>query len=108
VGVLVLAPLTSLPNAFTAVRLGLADRGAAVVTETFNSNSINLVAGVAAPALAVGVIGGSPHLDFDLAWLMAMTLAAIGLLGRERGMGRAGGAALIAMYAIFVGVVAGS
>jgi cation:H+ antiporter len=108
VGVLVLAPLTSLPNVFTAVRLALADRGAAVVTETFNSNSINLVAGVAAPALVVGVIGGSPHLDFDLAWLLAMTLAAIWLLAGRRGLGRAGGAALIALYAIFVGVVAGS
>ena len=33
---LVLAPLTSLPNAITAVRLGIARRGAALVSETFN------------------------------------------------------------------------
>ena len=39
---LVLAPLTSVPNAITAVRLGMAGRGAALVSETFNSNTINL------------------------------------------------------------------
>ena len=51
-GFLILAPLTSIPNAATAVRLGLARRGAALVGETFNSNTINLAAGVVA-ALAV-------------------------------------------------------
>ena len=48
-----LGPLTSLPNALTGVRLGLANRGAALVTETLNSNTINLVAGVALPSLFV-------------------------------------------------------
>ena len=47
VGVLVLAPLTSIPNAFTAARFGLARRGSTLVSETLNSNTINLVAGVA-------------------------------------------------------------
>jgi cation:H+ antiporter len=101
VGVLVLAPLTSLPNAYTALRLGLADRGAAVVTETFNSNSINLVAGIAAPALVVG-ISRSKNVGFDLTWLMVMTVASLVLLARRRGMGRADGAALVGLYLIFV------
>src|SRR6266487_929911 len=48
-GVLILAPITSLPNAITAIRLGLANRGGALVAETLNSNTINLVAGVIAP-----------------------------------------------------------
>ena len=57
VGVLVLGPLTSLPNAFTGVRLGLARRGAALVSETFNSNTINLAGGVLAPGAVRGDSG---------------------------------------------------
>ena len=53
VGALILGPLTSLPNALTGIRLGLARRGAALVTEALNSNTINLVAGVALPSLFV-------------------------------------------------------
>ena len=53
VGALMLGPLTSLPNALTGVRLGRARRGAALVTEALNSNTINLVAGVALPSLFV-------------------------------------------------------
>ncbi len=49
VGVLVLAVLTSLPNAFTAIRLGTSDRGTALVSETLNSNTINLAGGVMLP-----------------------------------------------------------
>ncbi len=48
-GALILGPLTSIPNAATAVRLGRAGRGAALVGETFNSNTINLAAGVVDP-----------------------------------------------------------
>ena len=52
-GMLILAPLTSVPSAVTAVRLGLAGRGEALVGETFNSNTINLAAGVIVPSLFV-------------------------------------------------------
>ena len=63
----VLAVLTSLPNAYTAVRLGLVGRGSALVSETLASNTINLVGGVIIPALAVGVAARSGLVDFDLA-----------------------------------------
>ena len=65
VGLLVLAVLTSLPNAFTAIRLGLAGRGAALVSETLGSNSINLVGGILFPALVVGLAGRSGLVDFN-------------------------------------------
>jgi cation:H+ antiporter len=102
VGVLVLAVVTSLPNAFTAVRLGLSRRGTALVSEALNSNTINLLAGVMLPALVVGVAGLSTGGRFGLAWLTLMTLAALLPLGRARGMGRAGGAGLVALYLAFV------
>ena len=102
VGILILAVLTSLPNAFTAVRLGLAGRGAALVSETLGSNTINLVGGVLLPALVVGLARGSGEVDFDLAWLVGMTSVALVLLGRRRGLGPSGGMALIGLYVVFV------
>ncbi len=100
VGVLLLAVLTSLPNAFTAVRLGLAGRGAALVSETLGSNTINLVGGILLPALVVGLAARSGLTDFNLAFLAGMTCVALLLLGH--GIGRLGGALLIALYAVFV------
>jgi cation:H+ antiporter len=101
-GVLILAPLTSLPNALTAIRLGLAGRGAALVGETFNSNSINLAVGVIVPSLFVTFAALSSVDKQQLAWLLAMTIAAVGLLARPAGMRRAGAAVLLILYFAFV------
>jgi cation:H+ antiporter len=104
VGVLVLAILSALPNAWTGVRFGMKARGSALMSETLNSNSINLVAGIALPA-TLGVIGAFSGPDvFGLAWLLGMTAVAVVLFGRHGGGGRTAGAALIALYAVFVAV----
>jgi cation:H+ antiporter len=104
VGVLMLAVLTSLPNAWTGVRFGLQGRGSALMSETLNSNSINIVAGLAVP-IALGSLGVFSHLDvFDLAWLFGMTAAALVLFARRGGAGRGSGAFLIVLYAVFVAV----
>jgi cation:H+ antiporter len=102
VGVTVLAILTSLPNAWTGVRFGLQQRGSALMSETLNSNSINIVAGLALPA-ALGSFGEFSHLAvLDLAWLFAMTVAALVLFGKRDGAGRTAGAFLILLYAVFL------
>ena len=102
VGVLGLAVLTALPNAWTGVRFGLQRRGSALISETLNSNSINMVAGIALPA-AVGAIASFSHLAvFSLAWLFGMTVAALVLFGKRGGAGRSAGALLIVLYAVFV------
>jgi cation:H+ antiporter len=103
-GVLILSVITSLPNAFTAVRLGLAGRGDALVTETFASNTINLTGGVLVPALFVGIATATGKVHFDLAWLGGMTAFVLAALAARRGLGRAAGAILIALYAVFVAV----
>jgi Ca2+/Na+ antiporter len=104
VGVLVLATLSALPNAWTGVRFGMKGRGSALMSETLNSNSINLVAGIALPA-TLGIIGSFSGLNvFGLAWLLGMTAVAVVLFGRRGGGGRAAGSVLIALYAIFVAV----
>ena len=59
------------------------------MSETLNSNSINVVAGIALPA-AIGSLGSFSHLEvFDTAWLLAMTVVAVVLFGRRAGGGRA-------------------
>jgi cation:H+ antiporter len=104
VGVFVLAILTSLPNAWTGVRFGLQQRGSALMSETLNSNSINIVAGLALPA-ALGSLGAFSRLAiFDIAWLIAMTTAALVLFAKRGGAGRSAGTFLIVLYAVFVAV----
>ena len=49
-GGLVLAVVTSLPNAVSAVYLARRGRGAAVLSTALNSNAINVVAGLLIPA----------------------------------------------------------
>jgi cation:H+ antiporter len=105
VGVLVLAVLTSLPNAYTGIRLGRQGRGSALLSETLNSNTINLVAGIAIPALVLSLGTFSGLVAFDLAWLMATTLLVLGLL--VRGVGPASGGLLVGLYLIFVGLQIG-
>jgi cation:H+ antiporter len=104
VGVTVLAILTSLPNAWTGVRFGLQRRGSALMSETLSSNSINIVAGLAVPAALGALTAFSGLAIFDLAWLIAMTVAAVVLFGRRGGAGRGAGAFLIVLYAVFLAV----
>jgi cation:H+ antiporter len=102
VGAIVLAVLTALPNAWTGIRFGLQRRGSALMSETLNSNSINVIAGIALPA-ALGTLTAFSGLDvFDLAWLFGMTTAALVLFARRDGAGRTAGAFLICLYAVFV------
>ena len=103
-GILILAPLTSLPNAVTAIRLGLAGRGAALVGETFNSNTLNLAAGVVAPSLFVTFTAPSSTAKLQLGWLVAMTCVCLLALAKNHGMRRPEATAVIALYAGFVAI----
>lgn len=102
VGGIVLAALTSLPNAYAAARLALQQRGAAVVSETLNSNTINLLAGLALPAVILGGTTAGAHGGISLLWLLGMTAVTLALLLRPAGLTRRGGAALIVAYALYV------
>ncbi len=105
-GTLVLATLTGIPNAVAAVRLAVQGRGAAVVSETFNSNSLNLIAGAYLPTLflTVGQMSGSGRMA--LWWLLGGTvLAAMLFLWRAK-LTRWGGGLLLLGYAAFAALVA--
>jgi len=105
IGTLVLAVVTSIPNAYTGVRLGLARRGSALVSETLNSNTINLVGGLAVPALFVSVVAGGLA-RADAVWLLGATVLAVALLAPRSGVHRAGGALLVASWVGFAVVQA--
>jgi cation:H+ antiporter len=105
-GVLILGPLTSIPNAATGIRLGRAGRSTALVGETCNSNAINLGIGAIIPALFVSVTHPSGTAKLEVAWVVAMTLITIALLARRRGIRRPEAAALVIMYAGFVAIAA--
>jgi cation:H+ antiporter len=99
IGVVALAAATSLPNAYAAVRLAMDGRGAAVVSATFNSNTLNLVAGVALPILVFPSLRGSVPASY-IVWLIAMSVLALILL--TRGLHRGGAALLVSAYGAFV------
>ena len=106
VGTLILASLTSLPNLLTAVRLALHGRGAAVASEALNSNSLNLLGGLALPALAVTLGAASGVETFSIWWLVGMTIFAVALTYARRGLRRLDGAAIVLLYFVFVAVIA--
>jgi cation:H+ antiporter len=102
VGLLILATMTSLPNASTAIRLGLARRGEALVSETLNSNTINLAFGIVVPAVFVTAARAPAGFELDFVWMLAVTLAMLVLVGRRGGAGRLAGAAIVASYIAYV------
>jgi cation:H+ antiporter len=102
VGALVLAVVTSLPNAVTAVYLARRGRGAAVLSTALNSNAINVTAGLLVPASLTGLGPRSGQDILVAAWYAGLTVFALALAYRDRGLGRIPGAAIIAGYLAFV------
>lgn len=101
IGALVLAAVTSLPNAVAAIYLARRERGPAVLSTALNSNAINVLAGLLAPTALLGIAGPAATTTFVTASYLAMTLLALGLAYAGRGLTRAGGATIIGCYALF-------
>jgi cation:H+ antiporter len=102
VGAVALAIITGLPNLYAAIRLGLRGDGATVVSEAFNSNTLNLVAGLGIPLAVLGAAPLASGTARTLAWVAVTTAGAIALTAAQRGLTRAGGAAVIAAYGAFL------
>ena len=101
-GAVALAVITSLPNAYAATRLALLGNGTAVVSLAFNSNTLNLLAGVSIPAVIIGGLTASAAAAIDIAWMLALTLLAIGLGWLQGGLNRLSGVLLIVVYLLFI------
>jgi cation:H+ antiporter len=105
-GGLVLAVVTSLPNAVSAVYLALRGRGAAVLSIALNSNAINVVAGLLIPASLTGLGPRSGQGILVAAWYAGLTVLALAFAYHGRGLNRGSGAVIIAGYLAFVTALA--
>ncbi len=105
VGGLILAAVTSLPNAVAAVYLATRGRGAAVLSTALNSNALNIVAGLLLPGAIVGLGAPSGQTTFVAACYLGLTAFALASAYLDRGLRRIPGALIIAFYLAFVVVL---
>ncbi len=105
VGGLVLAAVTSLPNAVAAVYLAGRGRGAATLSTAMNSNALNVAAGLFLPGTIVGLGPSSAATTLVAAWYFGLTVFALASAYIGRGLRRGQGALIICAYLAFVGLV---
>ena len=106
VGGLVLAAVTSLPNAVAAIYLARRGRGAAVLSEAMNSNMLNVVVGFLLPASMIGLANASAGGGLIAAAFAAgLTLCALALAYRGHGLRRWSGGLLVVGYLAFAAVL---
>jgi cation:H+ antiporter len=102
-GGVVLAAVTSLPNAVAAVYLAARGRGAAMLSTTLNSNALNVTAGLLLPATITGLGPPSVHAVLIAVWYLVLTAAALAFVFRDGGVRRATGAFIVGSYLVFLG-----
>ncbi len=102
VGGLVLAAVTSLPNAVSAIYLARRGRGAATLSTALNSNSLNVTAGLLIPAVVIGLAKPSGSGLLVAGWYVGLTAMTLGLAYAGHGLRRAAGGLIIAAYVAFV------
>jgi cation:H+ antiporter len=105
IGGLVLAAVTSLPNAVAAVYLASRGRGAAVLSTALNSNALNVTLGLLLPGAVIGLGAPSGVTTFVAACYLALTVVALVLAYIGRGLERGAGAVIVGGYIVFVGVL---
>ena len=105
VGAIVLAAATSLPNAVGAIFLARRGRGAAVLSETVNSNTLNVLVGLFIPASFLGLARPSAQGLLVAAWYLGLTVVGLLLAYVGRGLGRRAGLAIVLTYLAFVAIV---
>jgi cation:H+ antiporter len=98
-GGVVLAAVTSLPNAVAAVYLAVRGRGAAMLS----SNTLNVTAGLLLPATITGLGAPSPQATLIAVWNVGLTIAALSFAYRDSGVRRASGTLIIGGYLVFLG-----
>jgi cation:H+ antiporter len=102
IGALVLAAVTSLPNAVAAVYLASKGRGAAAFSTALNSNTLNVVAGLILPAAVLGLGSPSGQTVFITGSYVGLTALTLVLAYLDRGLRRPAGWLIVVCYAAFV------
>jgi cation:H+ antiporter len=105
IGGIVLAAVTSLPNAVAAVFLARKGRGAAAFSTALNSNNINVAAGLLIPAAFLGLAQSSGSGLLVAGWYLGLTVVTLVLAYAGRGLHRWAGWLIMAAYIAFVAVI---
>lgn len=103
-GVLVLASITGMPNLVAALRLARRGRGSAVISESLNSNTLNIVIGLVVPAMVTGIGSPTALTHISAWWVVALTAFTVLLTARRGGLLRWEGIVVMLGYGAFVGV----
>lgn len=101
-GGLILAGVTSLPNAVAAVYLATRGRGAATLSTALNSNALNVALGLLAPGSVAGLGAPSGAATLVAAWYLGLTILALGVAYRGGGLNRVHGAVIVGGYGGFI------
>ena len=102
VGAVLLAIVTSIPNAVAAVHLARRGRGAATLSTTTNSNNINVVVGLLVPAAILGLGTVTSAAVLAAWWYLGLTAAVLAWAFLRRGLTRLDGVVIGIAYAVFV------
>lgn len=105
IGALVLAGVTSLPNAVSALYLAVRGRGAATLSIALNSNALNVTVGLLLPGILVGLGAPSGQGTLVAAWYLGLTAVTLACGYTGRGLRRSHGALIIGGYLAFVAAV---
>lgn len=104
-GGVVLAGVTSLPNAVAAIYLARRGRGAATLSEAMNSNALNVIGGLLVPGVIIGAVNAGSGALLVAAWYGGLTLCTLTLALLGRGLDRRSGGLIAAAYLIFVTIL---
>jgi cation:H+ antiporter len=107
-GAIILAAVTSLPNAVAAVYLAVRGRGMAVLSTALNSNALNVVAGLLLPATILGLGSLSAETTFVASCYLAMTVLSLALAYAGRGLDRSDGLVILGVYLTFAAALVAS
>jgi cation:H+ antiporter len=105
IGAIVLAGVTSLPNAVAAVHLATKGRGAAALSTALNSNSLNVIAGLLIPGVFVGLARSSVPGSVTTWWYVGLTTVTLVLAFSSRGLRRWQGGLIVFGSLAFVVVL---
>lgn len=108
IGGIVLAAVTSLPNAVSAIYLAQKDRGAAAFSTALNSNNLNVVVGLLIPGVIVGLAAPSFAGNFTSIAYVVLTGLVLVFAFVKSGLTRRAGWVVVVGYAVFVACILAS
>jgi cation:H+ antiporter len=104
-GTVILAALTGIPNLIAALQLSRHKKGESVVSETYNSNTLNLIVGLIVPAWLISNPIVSHSSQISLIWLFGLTVLTMVMGVSRKGLNRTNGIWIIAIYLVYISLL---